>query len=183
MTGEVPRPFGNQDPEFAPHGNYPCADEDTWVAIGVGTVQEWQGFCRALGNPPWTENRAFQDKASRITNSHALDQHLAEWTRQRTSGDITELLQSHGVAVMPVMNIEGQFADLHLRERGAYVEIEHSRVGVEWLYGVPWELSDTPGSVREPAPLLGQHNEYVFCQLLGLTQGELEVLQSAQTLY
>ncbi len=84
---------------------------------------------------------------------------------------------------MPVMNIEGQFADPHLRERGAYVEVEHSRVGVEWLYGVPWQLSGTPGSVREPAPLLGQHNDYVFCQLLGLTQEKLAGLQSAQAVY
>ena len=183
MTGEVAAPLGNSAQEFAPHGNYPCLGDDDWVSIAVGTEAEWQGFCRALGGPAWTFEPSFQDKASRVMNSHALDQYVAEWTRQRDAGEISGLLQSHGVAAMPVLNIEGQFLDPHLRERGAYVEVEHSRVGVEWLYGVPWLLSDTPGSVREPAPLLGQHNEYVFCQLLGLSQEELEELQSAHAVY
>ena len=183
MTGDVARPRGNQDLEFAPHGNYPCAGEDSWVAIAVKTDAEWQRLCQALGNPAWSKDPAFRDRASRIVNSKALDLRLAEWTAQRTSGEITEFLQSHGVAAMPVMNIADQFADPHLRDREAYVEIEHSRVGVEWLYGVPWQLSGTPGSVREPAPLLGQHNEYVFRQLLGLTQEELEKLQAAQAIY
>ena len=81
------------------------------------------------------------------------------------------------------MNIEDQFADPHLQERGAYVEIEHPHVGIEWLFGMPWLLSDTPGGVRTPAPSLGQHNEYVLCQLLGLSAQELERLQAAQVVY
>ena len=73
--------------------------------------------------------------------------------------------------------------DTHLQERQAYAEIEHPNVGIEWLYGMPWLLSDTPGSVRTPAPTLGQHNEYVLCQLLGLPPMELERLQEAQVVY
>ena len=84
---------------------------------------------------------------------------------------------------MPVMNIEGQFADPHLGERGAYAEVEHPHVGVEWVYGLPWLLSDTPGSVRHAAPLLGEHNEYVLHQLLGLTLAEVDRLQAAQAVY
>jgi formyl-CoA transferase len=81
------------------------------------------------------------------------------------------------------MNIEDQFIDPHLQERQAYQEIEHPHVGIEWLYGMPWLLSDTPGSVRTPAPTLGQHNEYVLGQLLGLSAGELERLGEAQVVY
>jgi crotonobetainyl-CoA:carnitine CoA-transferase CaiB-like acyl-CoA transferase len=84
---------------------------------------------------------------------------------------------------MPVMNIEDQFTDSHWQAREAYVDIEHPHAGTEWLYGMPWLLSDTPGSVRTPAPLLGQHNEYVFCQLLGMSVKELERLQAAQVVY
>jgi formyl-CoA transferase len=84
---------------------------------------------------------------------------------------------------MPVMNIEDQFADPHLQERQAYVDIEHPQVGVEWLYGMSWLLSGTPGRVRAPAPQLGQHNEYVLRHLLGLPAPELERLQAAQVVY
>ena len=84
---------------------------------------------------------------------------------------------------MKVMNIEDQFTDPHLREREAYVEIEHPHVGIEWLFGMPWLLSDTPGGVRTPAPSLGQHNEYVLGKILGLPAEELERLQAAQVVY
>ena len=84
---------------------------------------------------------------------------------------------------MPVMNIECQFADPYLRERGAYAEVEHPHVGVEWIYSRPWLLSDTPAGVRHAAPLLGEHNEYVLRQLLGLELAEVDRLQAAQAVY
>ena len=183
MTGRVPRPQGNYDPDFAPHNNYPCAGEDKWVSIAVRTEEEWRAFCRALGNPQWTRDPRFADKSSRLKHIRQLDQHIRSWTEQYSAQEITRLLQQHGVAAMPVMNIEDQFADPHLQERQAYVETEHPHVGVEWLYGMSWLLSGTPGSVRAPAPLLGQHNEYVFRQLLGLPAQELERLQAAQVVY
>ena len=84
---------------------------------------------------------------------------------------------------MPVMSIEDQFVDPHLRERQAYVEIEHPHVGIEWLFGIPWLLGGTPGSVRAPAPLLGQDNDYIFHQLLGVPPEELERLKANQAVY
>jgi benzylsuccinate CoA-transferase BbsF subunit len=183
MTGQVARPQGNYDPDFAPHNNYPCAGEDQWVSIAVRTEDEWRAFCHALGNPQWMRDPRFADKPSRLQNIQELDQYVRSWTEQHLAQEITGLLQQHGVAAMPVMNIEDQFADPHLQERQAYVDIEHPHVGVEWLYGMSWLLSGTPGSVRAPAPLLGQHNEYVFQQLLGLPARELERLQAVQVVY
>jgi benzylsuccinate CoA-transferase BbsF subunit len=183
MTGTVAGPQGNFDPEFAPHNNYPCAEEDTWVAIAVRGEKEWEGFCRALDNPGWTRDACFEDRHGRVGHCRDLDRHVAEWTRQRTAQEITGLLQQHGVAAMPVMSIEGQFMDPHLQERQAFAEVEHPHVGAEWVYGMPWLLSDTPGSVRTSAPLLGQHNEYIFLELLGMPAGELECLQAAEVVY
>jgi benzylsuccinate CoA-transferase BbsF subunit len=183
MTGQAARPRGNYDPDFAPHNNYPCAGQDKWVSIAVRTEEEWRAFCRALDNPEWTRDPRFADKASRLQHIEELDQYIRSWTEQHPAQEITELLQRHGVAAMPVMNIEDQFADPHLQERQAYVDVEHPHVGVEWLYGMSWLLSGTPGSVRAPAPLLGQHNEYVFRQLLGLPARDLERLQASQVVY
>lgn len=183
MTGRVARPQGNYDPEFAPHNNYPCRGEDEWVAVAVRTEEEWQGFCRALGDPPWTLDPRFADRGQRLRHFRELDRQVAAWTRHHSAPEVTRRLQEEGVAAMPVMNIEDQFLDPHWQQRQAYVEIEHPHLGAEWLYGMPWLLSDTPGSVRTPAPLLGQHNEYVLCQLLGRSAEELERLQADQVVY
>lgn len=84
---------------------------------------------------------------------------------------------------MPVMNIADQFADPHLNARETYVEIDHPHVGAEMVYGVPWRFSDTPGSVHAPAPLLGQHNDYVLQQLLGMDETRIGELVAQQVVY
>ncbi len=183
MTGRVEGPRGNFDPDFAPHNNYPCAGDDQWVSIAVRTDDEWRAFGQALGNPDWSGDARFAGKASRQLNIKDLDRMVETWTRQRSAEEVVAVLQQNGVAAMKVMNIEDQFADPHLQERGAYVEIEHPHVGIEWLFGMPWLLSGTPGGVRTPAPSLGQHNQYVLGQLLGLPAQELERLQAAQVVY
>lgn len=187
MTGAAPGPKGNYDADYAPHNNYPCRNSETgadrWVAIAVGGDAEWQAFCAALGNPAWTTDPRFADLEGRLAHVQALDAHVSDWTRQRTAEEIRDLLQSRGVAAMPVMNIEDQFLDPHLQERQAYLEVEHPHVGVEWLYGMPWLLGDTPGGIRAPAPLLGQHNDYVFKELLGRPSEEMARLVEQQAIY
>ena len=183
MTGSAPLPQGNFDPAFAPHNNYPCSEPDRWVAIAVGTDEEWAAFCHALGSPAWATEERFETLAARLENIAELDSLVAAWTRQKTAREIMDLLQAHGVAAMPVMNIEDQFVDPHLQERQAYLEIEHPHVGIEWLYGMPWLLGSTPGGISRPAPLLGQHNDYILGELLGLPAGEIERLQDGQVIY
>ena len=183
MTGNVPTPLGNDDPDFAPHNNYPCAGEDAWVSIAVGADAEWRALVDVLGREELNTDPRFSDSASRWRNRRALDVIVAEWTRSRTPEEATHLLQSAGVAAMPVMNIADQFADPHLNARDTYVEIDHPHVGAEMLYGVPWRFSDTPGSVRTPAPLLGQHNDYVLSEVLGLDTDRIGELVDKQVVY
>ena len=116
-------------------------------------------------------------------SARELDDLVAGWTRARTPEEATSRLQSDGVAAMPVMNIADQFADPHLNARETYVEIDHPHVGAEMLYGVPWLFSGTPGNVRTPAPLLGQHNEYVLTELLGLDDATVCRLSDEQVVY
>jgi CoA:oxalate CoA-transferase len=94
-----------------------------------------------------------------------------------------ETLQAAGVVAMPVMNLEDQFRDPHLREREIHLESEHPRVGLEFLHGIPWRLSDTPGRISRPAPLLGEHNPYVFSDLLGLPEAEIQRLVEAEAIF
>ncbi len=183
MTGQTPTPAGNDDPDFAPHNNYPCAGDDAWVSIAVGSETEWRALAGVLGDDGLAEDPRFADAASRWRNRRALDDLVAGWTRTRTPEETTGVLQKAGVAAMPVMNIADQFADPHLNARETYVEIDHPHVGAEMLYGVPWLLSGTPGSVRTPAPLLGQHNEYVLTELLGMDNATVCRLSEEQVVY
>lgn len=183
MTGNVPTPPGNDDPDFAPHSNYPCAGEDAWVSIAVSADTEWRALVGVLGREELNTDSRFCDSASRWQHRRELDDIVARWTRSRTPEEATRLLQSAGVAAMPVMNIADQFADPHLNARDTYVEIDHPHVGAEMLYGVPWLFSGTPGSVRAPAPLLGQHNKYVLTELLGMDDATVRRLSDDQVVY
>jgi crotonobetainyl-CoA:carnitine CoA-transferase CaiB-like acyl-CoA transferase len=176
MNGRVLTPVGNAHPSMMPHDNYRCAGEDAWVAIAVRSEDEWRAFCQATGHPEWAEDRRFADVYQRRRHGADLDALITAWTSQRPPYEVMETLQAAGVAAMPVMNLEDQFRDPHLRAREIHVESEHPKVGLEFLHGIPWRLSDTPGRIRRPAPLLGEHNQYVFGDLLGLPGAEIQRL-------
>ncbi len=183
MTGRVMGTKGNFDPVMAPYGNYPCLGDDAWVSIAVRTEEEWQGLKDALGNPSWCEEERFASRYSRLQNRHDLDDNLATWTRERTAGDITELLQANGVAAIPVMGAEERLFNPHFRERGLYSDIEHPSLGTEPIYNIMWNLDKTPPAIRRHAPLLGEHNQQIFGGLLGMATEEITRLEEEQVLW
>jgi benzylsuccinate CoA-transferase BbsF subunit len=179
MNSRVLGPLGNAHPSMVPHGNYRCAGDDAWVAIAVRSEVEWRAFCRAAGHPEWADDARFADAYRRRQHRGELDAMITTWSSQHTPYEVMEILQAAGVTAMPVMTLEDQFRDPHLREREIHVESEHPKVGLEFLHGIPWRLSETPGRIRRPAPLLGEHNAYVFGDLLGLPESEIQRLTEA----
>ena len=168
MNGRVAGRQGNYHPVLVPHGTYPCQGEDKWVSIAVDNEEEWHHFCQATGNTQWANDDRFLDKYSRLKHREELDSLIGEWTKGYTRGQVTELLQQAGVAAMPVLDPGERYQDAHFKERGLFVEIEHSKSGPVILYGNPWRLSETPAQIRFPAPNVGQHDGFVFEQLLGM---------------
>ncbi|MBI2907647.1 MAG: CoA transferase [Chloroflexi bacterium] len=183
MNGRNQAPQGNLSPTMVPYNNYACKGEDTWVSIAVYSDEEWQGLCRAMGEPAWTKEERFSDKYSRLKNRQALDELIAAWTSNLTHYEATEVLQRAGVAAAPLLNVDERHDDPHFRERQLYIDMEHPRTGVEPVFDIPWKLSGTPGAMRRHSPLLGEHNEYVFTELLGLSKGEVARLTEAKALY
>jgi benzylsuccinate CoA-transferase BbsF subunit len=183
MTGRVMQPRGNYDPTMAPYGNYPCAGEDRWVSIAVATDEEWQGLKAALGSPAWTSDPKFASRYGRLKHRHELDQHLAQWTAGRSAETVTERLQSHGVAAVPVMGAEERLFNSHFRERGLYADIDHPSLGAEPIFNLMWNLSQTPSAIRRHAPLMGEHNQQVFCEILGMSAQEVKALEETQVIY
>ena len=183
MTGRVMGPKGNYDPAMAPYGNYPCQGDDAWVSIAVRTENEWQGLKTGMDNPAWCEEERFSSRYSRLENRRDLDDNLSAWTRERTPGYITELLQANGVAAIPVMGAEDRLFNPHFKERGLYSDIEHPSLGVEPVYNIMWNLERTPPSIHGHAPFLGEHNQKIFGGLLGMAEEEITRLEEDQVLW
>jgi crotonobetainyl-CoA:carnitine CoA-transferase CaiB-like acyl-CoA transferase len=160
-----PAPLGNTHPTAAPHGVYPSAGDDSWVAVAVMTDDEWQRLCKAIG---W-ESTELSTVAARLAAREELDERLASWTRGRTNVEAAELLQLQGVSAMPVMGPIDQHADPHLTEREFIVHLEHPEVGEETHVGNPIRFSRTVQRTAQSAPCLGAHTEEVLTKVLGLS--------------
>ncbi|MFC1848027.1 CaiB/BaiF CoA transferase family protein [Chloroflexota bacterium] len=175
MNGRKRGPSGNKDDMAAPHGCYPCSGDDKWVAIAVSTDEEWHSFCDAVGKPEWISDPRFSDFPERWKHQEEMDKSIAEWTKKHNNIEIMEILQGAGIPAGPTFSLEEVVNNPHLKERGFYVTPNHEEVGKWILPGVPWKLSSSPLKV-EGAPVLGQDNEYVFCELLGVSVEEFAEL-------
>ncbi|MFH1487185.1 MAG: CoA transferase, partial [Chloroflexota bacterium] len=169
---------GNEDSIMAPHNCYPCKGEDRWISIAVGSDEEWTALCRAMGDPAWTRDRNFSDALNRWKNREALDKLVGKWTVRQADYDVMHRLQKAGVAAFPSMSAKDVFSDPHLKARRFSQVIRHPRTGKQTLVGAPYRLSATPAKIRRHAPLLGEHNEYIFGDVLGMSKGEIENLAS-----
>ena len=154
---------------MAPHNVYPCAGEGTWVTIAVADDAEWQRLCAALGQPDWACASTFSDYGRSSAHQDELDQALATWTRQRTPTEVVHHLQAHGVTSGPVLSAADAYKDPHPGARLFY-ESYTPDAGTHDYPGVLWQMSHTP-TIRRPPCCLGEHNAYVYGELLGYSSG------------
>ena len=175
-------PTGNrlEHPHAAPHGVYPAHGEDRWVAIAVFGDDEWSRLVEAVGRPSWARDERFSSQESRWANQEALDEAIAAWTSRHDRYEVTKLLQDAGVRAGAVQNAEDlNETDPQLEHRGVFFEMDHPVIGEARFEGVPIHLSDTAADHWRSGPLLGEDNEYVFKQLLGLDDDEFADLAMA----
>ena len=183
MNQRSPTRVGNLDESMAPHNCYRCRGEDSWVSIAIATDAEWQAFCQAVGKSEWIGDARFSDAESRWQNQKELDGLISQWTINRTHYEATEILQRVGVAAFPSLKREELPHDPHLVERGAFVEVEHPEAGRHTCLAPPWTLSATPVDITNHAPILGEANEYVFCELMGMPIEEFATLVGEGVIY
>jgi benzylsuccinate CoA-transferase BbsF subunit len=192
MNGRVAGPMGNRHPlaAAAPHGVFPCAaggfDEltagDRWISIAVSTEDEWRGLLEAMGDPAWARAPEFADATQRLRNVDALHEHIAAWTSAHGDYELAQLLQRHGVAAAPVLHVSDLLNDPHYRARGTFIEVQHPLGFRETIYGAYVKTSRTEANVR-PGPAIGQDNDYVFKELLGLPEERYRQLIDEQVIY
>lgn len=179
MNGRSAATLGNRH-THAVQGCYPCAGNDRWVNITLYDESDWRAFRDAIGRPEWTTQAQFATHSRRYANQDALDAHIAEWTQTRDHYEVMRLLQAAGVAAGPVMDQRDAFADPHLSARGIFEEVYHEDVGGSHLYvGAPFKMSETPARIRRGPVRLGQDNEYVYKQIMGVSDAEYAELERA----
>ncbi len=180
VNGTKPAPQGNFSDTHAPHDVYPCVGVDAWCAIAVEDQEQWQALVGAIGDPGWASVERFATLEGRVANKGDLDANLSEWTRDLTPRQVERALQRVGVPAAAVATAEDLYHDPHLRSRlEGIVAIDHPDSGVIEHQGINVNLSLTPGTATHPAPGKGQHNAYIFQELLSLGDArERELVES-----
>ena len=182
MNGRDQGRQGNRDAMMVPHNVYRCHGEDKWVAIAVETDEEWHSLCQVIGHPEWLEDTRFRDRRSRKAHEQELDVLLTAWTRERPQTEIMHRLQNVGVAATPVYDTESLIADPQFQQREYLVSLDHAVTGNHPVAGIPGKYSAIEPRYT-PAPCLGQDNEDVFGNLLGLSRDEIARLQEEKVMY
>ncbi len=172
-------PRGNrlEFPDAAPHGVYPSRDEDRWIAVAVFDQDGWHRFVAAIGAPAWTADPRFATQADRFAHQDELDAHVATWTREQDLHEAMAVLQAACVAAAAVQNPQDLAErDPQIAHRGTFFELDHPVIGPALFEGSPMRLSRSDADVWRSAPLLGEDNDYVFGELLGLDEDRRRAL-------
>ena len=133
----------------------------------------WERWVNMMGNPEWAEEELFQTRESRGEHWESLEPLMTKWTMKHTKVEIFELAKAHKIPLAPANSIAEVVQSKQLKERGFFIDVEHPKTGKLNYPGAPYKFSRTPWAIRRPAPLLGQHNDEVYCEQLGYSQEEL----------
>ena len=193
VNGRGPQRQGNRDAWAVPHNVYACAGEDRYIAIAVSDDEQWARLRKAMGDPEWASAAEYETRLGRRRNEDALDAGIAEWTRQHESLALMETLQAAGVPAGMVSQGQDLNANAHLKSREFYQdtqywEAERGVKATEWTEGesvswsIPAKMSATPIPFSKYSNI-GEDNAYVFGQLLGMADDEIERLEEAGVIY
>ena len=168
-TGASPKPGGSAHRLTAPYQSFPTIDGH--INIGAATQSNWIRLCGAIDRSDLLNEKKFYANTDRMENLEELQSNLNKTFRSKTTAEWLKILEQAGVPCGPVYNMEQAYNDPQVLSRDMLVEIEHPVAGLIKNIGIPVKLSDTPGSIRRPAPSLGQHTDEILAQF-GYTQQE-----------
>jgi len=176
VNGRVEERSGNSDAAFAPHGVYPAAGDDNWVAIVCRDDDDWRRLCAAMENDDLARDSRYASAAGRLGHRDAIDSSIAAWSRKFDRTALQFRLQSHGVPAHQVQNSADAYADPQFAHRKHFVALDHPTLGKFTVEGPRAKLSRTPAKVRRAAPSLGQDNQHVLESILGYDETQISEL-------
>jgi len=152
-------------------GMLTCRDGHALVAFNE--EHQWLALVKIMGNPEWALDKKYLEQAHRAENDEEIMQRINQWAQQHDKNELYHRGQTEGCPIGPVWSPQEIFHSAQAGARDYFTEIEHPCAGSQFYPSLPFKLSQTPSRVRRPAPLLGQHNEEIYCQRLGYSRQEL----------
>jgi len=173
-NGRISPRTGNREAGFAPQGVYPCQGHDRWCAISIGSDQHWSTFCRIVRDPRLSDSR-FSTFLGRQQHADDLDVIIGEWTEPQPAEVVMQRLIEDGIPAGVLNGADDLLNhDAQLRSREHWIPLEHPELGSVVTESWGYRLSDTTPRQRRHAPLLGEHNDYVYREILGLSEEQID---------
>lgn len=175
---------GNDHPRMAPHGAYRAEGEDSWLSIAVGSDAEWRALATAMGVPELADDARFATGPGRLAHRAELDDLVERWSATLPAGTAAARLQAAGVAAHASWTTREIVDDAHLRARRAIVDVAEPDGRRRAAVGVPMRLSKGADiGITRGTPRLGEHEDYVFGELLGMGRAERQALQDEEVIH
>ena len=172
--------WGTAHESIVPYQVFPTKDRP--IAIAVANEKLWVSFCKRLGKPEWIEDPRFESNPRRVEHREVIVPLIGEELERRSCDEWMDLLVDAAVPCGPVNDMQSLFADPQVRHRGMVAEIPHPTIGTLRLTGVPVRHSETPGTIRRPPPLLGEHTDDVLADVLGYSPEKIASLRGRGTI-
>ena len=182
MTGIQPPRAGNAHPDYAPYGVYPARGEDEWIAICVTSDEQWRELCRLMDRPELSDSEEYSDESARRNDLNALDEIIAQWTREQDGPELAASLQSVGIAAGRAAKNYQLLADSHLNARNFFVEIDEPDVGKKTYPGQAIRMDGMDRASWIPSARLGEHTEKILSQLLAMNDARISQLEQDETI-
>lgn len=155
-----------------------CRD-GAYVKIVIHPDKQWEGLCRALGNPEWTKQEMFSSNDRRVDSFKQMNYYLSEEAKKYDADEFFSMIQTEGTACAPICSAEWVFHSPQSAAREFYREIDHPKAGKQMYPGLPYKLKDSLKGDNTGAPLLGQHNDEVYCGRLEYSKQDLVKFKEA----
>jgi crotonobetainyl-CoA:carnitine CoA-transferase CaiB-like acyl-CoA transferase len=176
VAGAVQGRWGSAHESLVPYQAFKA--RDGYLIIGAGNDRLWKAFCDVIGAPEWADDPRFDTNLKRVERREELVRLIEQRLQSRSRDEWIAAFAAAGLPTGPINTVDQVFQDPQVLHRGMAQEIEHPTAGRVKLVGIPVKFTATPGEIRLPPPLLGQHTDEVLTGLLGLSPQDLAVLRS-----
>ncbi len=182
IDGDVPQPLGSAHPAITPFQGFESKD-NSWIIVAAGNDALWEKFCKAIGREDLKGHELYKTNPLRTKNKPSLIPILEVEMKKKNTDEWIKILNESGVPNSSLNTIDKAVADPNLKYRNMVVEVDQPKVGKITMAGSPFHLSETPGKVRTPAPLLGQHTAAFLESELGYSKEKIEKLYEGGVVY
>jgi len=182
LQGKLAGPQGNLHAQVFPHGLFAASGEERWLSLAVRDEREWKALCEVMGRSEWAVDPALATAEGRRARAEEINGAIAEWVAGQERDAAAEALTAAGVPASELLELEERNVHPQYQERDFILEHDFEGFDPCRIYATPWRLDVTPPELTGPTPRLGEHNDYAFKEILGLSEDEIADLKKKEVL-